>query len=291
MSQQPSTVPASQNDCCPRGMCSKRCENAAATAPNDSNSEEVTAQLLNDLLQGHWTNRKHRKNRKNHKNHKNQDDCQDSDENGDDSGDNSSGNNSSGDDNESEVNQSVGNNDGNNNSDDSEMTLDQSLELIQGMLSIMSIRLKSASEVPIVTTLQNYFYNHRYTELLAFSRILQCHFDTVDATLSDAFSQMTDLLDPMVVEMGLKESPDFLDHSLRGVLMYFKWCFKDNKLSNSQDINDSLYDTFMNALREGKYYKLYGMLLTCQELFQQPDKNVVFDIIHEHIVSLCPDLD
>lgn len=174
---------------------------------------------------------------------------------------------------------------------DSEMTIEQSLELVQGVLAILAIRMKSTSEMLIMTAVHNYFSNGKLTEMLAFSRVLQCHFEKKDSTLSDAFSQLTELLDPLVMDLDLKERSDYLVDSLRGVLIYFKLCFSDNKVTSSQEVNDALYDSFMNALSQGKYYRLYGMLLTCQELFQQPDKNMVFDIIHEHIVSLCPNLD
>jgi hypothetical protein len=56
-------------------------------------------------------------------------------------------------------------------------------------------------------------------------------------------------------------------------------------------MQDTMYDKFVLALENEKYHKLYGMLIACQELFQHPDKEIIYDIIHEHLIDLCPKLE
>jgi hypothetical protein len=139
------------------------------------------------------------------------------------------------------------------------------------------------------TQLQYLFKDGFYIELLGLLRTLVAHYATIDPELSSSFEQIAQTLDPVVVKVRDQFTHDeFLYKSLTGVLYYFKCCFRDNKLHNSDEVNETLYDNFSNALNSKSYFRMYGMLLGCQEQFQQPDKSLIFDIIYEHLITLCP---
>jgi len=172
-----------------------------------------------------------------------------------------------------------------------EMSLDQCKDMTYGMMQILSVRLVHANESNIDMTIQKLWRNERYVELLSFARVLSCHFKKPDSQLSDLFEQMAGLIDPIVDELGLRNDPDYLIYSLEGALEYILCCFNDGKLSNSQDVNSMLYNHMLAALDERNFYKMYGMLLSFQTLLQKPEKDIVYDIIHEHLVALCPGLE
>jgi hypothetical protein len=173
--------------------------------------------------------------------------------------------------------------------DEYEMSAKESLEVISGILSIISMRLQS--DLQTKNEIWNLYNNAQYVELIAFMRILKQHYIKSDAGLSTSFDQIIETLDPLVIKERVSlDSDTFLQRSLNGVFGYFKCCFRDNKLNNSDETSDRLYREFVDGLFEKNYFKLYGMLLGCQEQFQQPDKSLIFDIMYEHIIGLCPEL-
>lgn len=179
---------------------------------------------------------------------------------------------------------------------DEYMSTSQSLEMIGGILAILSMRLKSDNSLKTENELNDLFRNHRYVELLAFLRVLHCHYKASnEELLSESCDQIVQILDPVVTDKQLRERSDFLESSLSGVLRFFKCCFNDKNLVDRQSTNEGgnelLYTHFMTSLRDSEFFRMYGMLLGCQDQFQEPDKSLVFDIIHEHIIALCPSLD
>lgn len=176
-------------------------------------------------------------------------------------------------------------------SSNNEMSIDELLQVFTGMMEIVALKLKSSNLPLVQTELENFYGSQRYTELASFLRVLQCHFQMSDPNLKEAFAQMSDTITPVIDDLGLKSDPLFLKKSLLGVFTYFKLCFKDNKLNNSSELQDSFFEKFTLALENEQYHKLYGMLIVCQELFHEPDKDIIYDIIHEHLIGLCPDLE
>ena len=172
-----------------------------------------------------------------------------------------------------------------------EMALEQCQAMIEGMLNVLTIRLDSANERRVGTFLSMYWQCERYVQMLTLTRVLQCHYKPSHPLISEALEQISELLVSIVEELGLRNDPDYLVYSLEGALEYIQLCFRDDKLTNSNEVTTSLCKHFTKALKDRDYYRMYGMLLSFQTLFQQPEKSVVYDIIYEHLVALCPELE
>lgn len=170
-------------------------------------------------------------------------------------------------------------------------TLDETLDMINGELDILSIRFAASGDEHIDTALQNYFSNQQYVQMASFITTLLCYYQHSDTNVKEVLAQLGDMLNYTINGLGLRSDPNYNDKCLRGVLSYFKWCFKDNKLTNSREMQDKIYQHFTGALNDKNYHKMYGMLIACQELYQQPEKSNVYDIVFDHIVALCPDLE
>ena len=172
-----------------------------------------------------------------------------------------------------------------------EMTLEQCQDMASGMLDVIFIRLQCANESILKSHLATLWKHKKYVQFLTLTRVLNCHFKTSHSLLSECFEQLSDLVNSIVDELGLRNDPDYLYYSLEGALGYINYCFRDDKLTNSHEVTGMLYKQFMESLEQRNYYKMYGMLLSFQTLFQYPDKTVVYDIIYEHLILLCPELE
>lgn len=172
-----------------------------------------------------------------------------------------------------------------------EITLEQCENMMSGMLEVISVRLQCCNQKNVATYLNSIWQHKKYVEMLTLIRVLVCHYKNGQTELSECFEQMADLVNSMVCELGLRNDPDYLVYSLEGALAYIPLCFRDDKLSNSDEITGLLHNNLKNALQQRNYYKMYGMLISFQTLFQSPDKTVIYDIYYEHLVALCPSLD
>lgn len=172
-----------------------------------------------------------------------------------------------------------------------EMSLEQCKDVASGMLSVLDIRLQSANESKARSHITMLWKHEKYVQLLTLMRVLQCHYKSGHPLISECFEQISELVNSIVEELGLRNDHDYMYHSLEGALSYITLCFRDNNLANSEETTNILYNQFIESWGSRNYYKMFGMLLSFQTLFQDPEKNIVYDIIYEHLVTLCPGLE